>query len=36
MALTGERPALGFLPLGTGNSFLRDFTIAASNTLSKR
>jgi diacylglycerol kinase (ATP) len=22
----GERPALGFLPLGTGNSFLRDFT----------
>ena len=21
-----ERPALGFLPLGTGNSFLRDFT----------
>ena len=20
-----ERPALGFLPLGTGNSFLRDF-----------
>src|SRR5271156_2134097 len=25
-ALTRERPALGFLPLGTGNSFLRDFT----------
>jgi diacylglycerol kinase (ATP) len=25
-ALTGERAALGFLPLGTGNSFLRDFT----------
>jgi len=25
-ALEGERPALGFLPLGTGNSFLRDFT----------
>jgi diacylglycerol kinase (ATP) len=24
-AATGERPALGFLPLGTGNSFLRDF-----------
>jgi diacylglycerol kinase (ATP) len=24
--LGGERPALGFLPLGTGNSFLRDFT----------
>jgi len=23
---TVERPALGFLPLGTGNSFLRDFT----------
>jgi diacylglycerol kinase (ATP) len=22
----GERPTLGFLPLGTGNSFLRDFT----------
>jgi YegS/Rv2252/BmrU family lipid kinase len=25
-ALTRERPTLGFLPLGTGNSFLRDFT----------
>jgi YegS/Rv2252/BmrU family lipid kinase len=25
-AAAGERPALGFLPLGTGNSFLRDFT----------
>ena len=25
-ALTGGRPALGFLPLGTGNSFLKDFT----------
>ena len=25
-ALTGERPTLGFLPLGTGNSFLRDFS----------
>ena len=25
-ALSGERPALGFLPLGTGNSFLKDFT----------
>jgi diacylglycerol kinase (ATP) len=24
-ALTDGRPALGFLPLGTGNSFLRDF-----------
>lgn len=24
-ALTGVRPTLGFLPLGTGNSFLRDF-----------
>src|SRR5688500_2909574 len=23
---SGERPSLGFLPLGTGNSFLRDFT----------
>jgi len=22
----GERPALGFLPLGTGNSFVKDFT----------
>jgi diacylglycerol kinase (ATP) len=25
-AETGGRPVLGFLPLGTGNSFLRDFT----------
>jgi YegS/Rv2252/BmrU family lipid kinase len=25
-ALSGERPKLGFLPLGTGNSFLRDFS----------
>jgi len=25
-ALTHGRPVLGFLPLGTGNSFLRDFT----------
>ena len=25
-ALSHERPALGFLPLGTGNSFLKDFT----------
>jgi len=25
-AQTGERPTLGFLPLGTGNSFLRDFS----------
>jgi YegS/Rv2252/BmrU family lipid kinase len=25
-ALSGERPTLGFLPLGTGNSFLRDFS----------
>jgi diacylglycerol kinase (ATP) len=25
-ALTEGKPALGFLPLGTGNSFLRDFT----------
>jgi YegS/Rv2252/BmrU family lipid kinase len=24
--LSGERPRLGFLPMGTGNSFLRDFT----------
>ena len=27
-ALGGERPTLGFLPLGTGNSFLRDFSHA--------
>jgi diacylglycerol kinase (ATP) len=26
MALSGERPTLAFLPLGTGNSFLRDFS----------
>ena len=25
-ALDGERPTLAFLPLGTGNSFLRDFS----------
>jgi len=25
-ALTGQPPTLGFLPLGTGNSFLRDFS----------
>jgi diacylglycerol kinase (ATP) len=25
-ALSGDRPTLGFLPLGTGNSFLRDFS----------
>jgi diacylglycerol kinase (ATP) len=25
-ALAGGRPVLGFLPLGTGNSFLKDFT----------
>jgi len=25
-ALTNGRPSLGFLPLGTGNSFLKDFT----------
>jgi diacylglycerol kinase (ATP) len=25
-ALSSERPTLGFLPLGTGNSFLRDFS----------
>jgi YegS/Rv2252/BmrU family lipid kinase len=25
-AIVGERPRLGFLPLGTGNSFLRDFS----------
>ena len=25
-ALVGGKPSLGFLPLGTGNSFLRDFT----------
>ena len=26
LALEGEPPTLGFLPLGTGNSFLRDFS----------
>jgi len=26
LAVGGERPTLAFLPLGTGNSFLRDFT----------
>ena len=26
LSLRGEPPVLGFLPLGTGNSFLRDFT----------
>ena len=31
-ALGGERPTLAFLPLGTGNSFLRDFSDAASST----
>lgn len=25
-AITGEKPSLAFLPLGTGNSFLRDFS----------
>ena len=29
-ACRGERPTLGFLPLGTGNSFLRDFTDGAA------
>jgi diacylglycerol kinase (ATP) len=28
--LSGQRPALGFLPLGTGNSFLKDFTSNAA------
>ncbi len=28
---TGARPTLGFLPLGTGNSFLRDFTTDGAN-----
>jgi diacylglycerol kinase (ATP) len=28
-ALSGPKPSLGFLPLGTGNSFLRDFTAHA-------
>ena len=31
-ALADGRPALGFLPLGTGNSFLRDFTSRGPNT----
>jgi diacylglycerol kinase (ATP) len=34
-SLTGEAPAsptLGFLPLGTGNSFLRDFVDASKNS----
>ena len=31
-ALDDERPTLGFLPLGTGNSFLRDFTTVAPST----
>jgi len=42
-ALAGSRPALGFLPLGTGNSFLRDFarsgvdhTLAALQNGSRR
>jgi diacylglycerol kinase (ATP) len=26
-ALSGDKPSLGFLPLGTGNSFLKDFTV---------
>jgi diacylglycerol kinase (ATP) len=34
-ALNGPRPSLGFLPLGTGNSFLRDFTTEGA-TYSKR
>jgi diacylglycerol kinase (ATP) len=29
-AESSERPVLGFLPLGTGNSFLRDFTEAGA------
>ncbi|MEM1415159.1 MAG: diacylglycerol kinase family protein [Myxococcota bacterium] len=31
-----ERPALGLLPLGTGNSFLRDFGIADANAAATR
>jgi diacylglycerol kinase (ATP) len=31
-AEAGEPPSLGFLPLGTGNSFLRDFTERGSET----
>ncbi|MDQ3009487.1 MAG: diacylglycerol kinase family lipid kinase [Acidobacteriota bacterium] len=27
----GEKPTLGFLPLGTGNSFLRDFTASTKD-----
>ena len=30
-ALSGEKPSLGFLPLGTGNSFLKDFTVNGAN-----
>ena len=30
-ALEGEKPSLGFLPLGTGNSFLRDFSADGVN-----
>ncbi len=31
-AQSAERPTLGFLPLGTGNSFLRDFTAEGMNS----
>jgi diacylglycerol kinase (ATP) len=30
-AATGDRVSLGFLPLGTGNSFLRDFTVRGAD-----
>jgi diacylglycerol kinase (ATP) len=34
-ALDGERPLLGFLPLGTGNSFLRDFSDPGSDNVAE-
>ena len=35
-AENGERPALGLLPLGTGNSFLRDFEVTNAEEASAR
>ena len=34
-SLGGERPALGFLPVGTGNSFLRDFFTGGAHDSSR-